>query len=239
MSRSARPVEFFRVWSAEMAYVLGYWWADGYMRRRKDTGAHLIEFASIDQAHLKMIAQTVGEAPSLRKVSGTTNCYEIEFCSKEMYNDLLALGGMPNKSNVIGFPIIPPELLVHFVRGFVDGDGTLAWNGDRPILQIYSGSKQLLFEMAAAIELQTGIPAPNIVANRALWHLKWSTTRAKCLAAWLYTENVGLALERKAVIAERFLQWQPRKRPERGTITEEMRWRFAAYFSAKESDPNA
>lgn len=234
MARTARPVEFFRVWSAEMAYVLGYWWADGYMRHRRDTGAHLIEFASIDREHLVKIVQAVGESPSLRKVSGTLNCYEIEFCSKEMYYDLIALGGMPNKSNTIGFPSVPSELLVHFVRGFVDGDGTLAWNSDRPILQIYSGAKHLLEKMAIAIEEQTGIPAPNIVANRKLWCLKWSTIRAKCLAAWLYVENPGIALERKAAIAADFLSWQPKKRPERGTITEGMRRRFAAYLPPEE-----
>lgn len=125
-------------------------------------------------------------------------------------------------------------MLAHFVRGFVDGDGTFAWNSDRPILQIYSESQQLLEDMAKAIEEQTGIPASNIVANRALWNLKWSTIRAKCLAAWLYVENPGLALNRKAVIATKFLNWQPKKRPERGTITEEMRARFGAYLPPQE-----
>lgn len=234
MARSARSVDFFRVWSPAMAYVLGYWWADGYMRHRKDTGAHLVEFASNDREHLETIDRTVSESASLRKISGSSSCYEIEFCSKEMYNDLLVLGGMPNKSNVIGFPSVPSELLVHFVRGFVDGDGTLAWNGDRPVLQIYSGSKQLLERMATAIEEQTSIPAPNVVPNRSLWYLKWSTTRAKCLAAWLYFDNAGLALDRKAAVAARFLEWQPKKRPERGTITDGMRQRFARYLPSEE-----
>jgi hypothetical protein len=213
-----------------MAYVVGYWWADGYMRHRLDNGAHIVEMASVDKEHLLALADTIDAKYSLRKVKAVGECYSVEFCNRGLYEDLLALGGMPNKSNVIGFPSIPEEHLVHFVRGFVDGDGTLAWNGDRPVLQIYSGSKQLLTDMAAAIERQTGIPAPNVVANRALWYLKWSTVRAKCLAAWLYVENPGLALERKARIAERFLQWQPKKRPERGTITDEMRLRFAVYL---------
>jgi hypothetical protein len=234
MSHAARSVDFFRVWSPEMAYVLGYWWADGYMRHREDNGAHLVEISSNDREHLELIAQTIGGKHGFHKVSGTLSCYEIEFCSKELYNDLLALGGMPNKSNVIGFPSVPTDLIIHFVRGFVDGDGTLAWNGDRPVLQIYSGSSQLLRDMALAIEEQTGIPAPNVVANRALWYLKWSTTRAKCLAAWLYVENPGIALDRKAAIAARFLDWQPKKRPERGTITEGMRERFAAYLPPQE-----
>jgi hypothetical protein len=234
MGRTARHVAFFRAWSPAMAYVLGYWWADGYMRIKRNTGAHLIEFASVDHVHLLAIADVVGEKCDVRKIRRGSDCYGMEFCSKEMYYDLIALGGMPNKSNVIGFPAIPDEFLVHFVRGFVDGDGTLAWNGDRPVLQIYSGSKRLLEDMVAAVAQQTAIPAPNIVPNRSLWYAKWSTTRAKCLAAWLYIDNPGLALDRKAAIAANFLDWQPKKRPERGTITTGMRKRFAAYLPPEE-----
>jgi LAGLIDADG-like domain len=234
MAHTARPVEFFRAWSAEMAYVLGYWWADGYMRVKRNTGAYLVEIASVDREHLLALAATIGEKADYRKITAKSACYGVEFCSKEMYHDLLALGGMPNKSNVIDFPSIPAEYLAHFVRGFIDGDGTLVWNGDRPVIQIYSGSKQLLEKMAAAIELQIRIPAPNVVANRTLWYIKWSTIRAKCLAAWLYVENPGIALDRKAAIAADFLSWQPKKRPERGTITEGMRRRFAAYLPPEE-----
>jgi hypothetical protein len=82
--------------------------------------------------------------------------------------------------------------------------------------------------------VQTGIPAPNIVANRTLWYVKWSTIRAKCLAAWLYVENPGLALDRKAAIATDFIAWQPKKRPHTGTITEAMKLRFAAYLPPEE-----
>lgn len=234
MGRPPRKVDFFCRWTPGMAYVLGYWWADGYMRVKRSTTAHIIEFSSVDQGHLLAIGQTVGGKFDYRKIKAQNDCHGIEFCSKEMYHDLLALGGMPNKSNVIGFPSVPAEHLVHFVRGFVDGDGTLAWNGDRPVLQIYSGSKHLLEKMAEAIEEQTGIPAPNVVPNRALWYLKWSTIRAKCLAAWLYVENPGLALDRKAAIATDFLNWQPRKRPHTGTITEAMRLYFADYLPPEE-----
>jgi hypothetical protein len=213
-----------------MAYVLGYWWADGYMRIHPTTKAHLIEIASVDRENLELMAQAIGGTYHIRKVTAISECYDITFCSVQMYNDLLALGGMPNKSNVIGFPNVPAECLAHFVRGFVDGDGTLAWNGDRPILQIYSGSHQLLLDMAKAIEQATGIPAPNVVANRALWCIKWSTTRAKCLAAWLYNEHSGLALARKAAIAQNFLQWQPGRKPNADTITEGMRQKFATYL---------
>ena len=231
MGRPPRSADFFRSWSPTMAYVLGYWWADGCMRIKRNTGAHTIEIASNDLDHLEEIARQIGGNYDLRKVSLLSNTYSVAFCSKEMYQDLEALGGTPRKSRTIGFPTVPTELLPHFVRGVIDGDGTLAWNGDRPVLQIYSGSHQFLVDLVGAVETETGIPAPNITANRDNWYIKWSTTRAKCLVGWLYFGNPGLALERKAAIAARFLEWQPKKRPEHGTITEAMRQNFPAYLS--------
>jgi hypothetical protein len=218
------------MWTPEMAYVLGYWWADGCMRVKRNTGAHEIEIASNDRDHLETIAQVIGGKCFLRKVSPQANTYVISFCSKEMYQDIAAHGGTPHKSRTIGFPDVPPELLPHFIRGVVDGDGTLAWNGDRPILQVYSGSQEFLKNLVISVEQGTGIPAPALQANRDNWTVKWSTIRAKCLVAWLYIDNPGLALERKAAIAARFLAWQPRKKPERGTITDEMRRKFPGYL---------
>jgi hypothetical protein len=229
MGRPPRYADFFRVWTPETAYVLGYWWADGYMYL-KPHGAHEIEIASNDREHLQTIAETIGGKYTLRRVSVSSNCYEIAFCSKEMYQDLARLGGTPRKSRTTILPTVPPSLLPHFVRGVVDGDGTLAWNGDRPILQIYSSSQQFLTGLISSVERGTGIPAPSPQANRENWTVKWSTIRAKCLVAWLYVDNPGLALGRKAAIAARFLEWQPRKQPEKGTITTAMRLNFPAYL---------
>jgi hypothetical protein len=216
MARPPRHADFFRVWTPEMAYVLGLWWTDGCMRIKSNTGAHEFEIASNDREHLESIAQTIGGNYGLRKVFKDSHCYKITFCSKEMYQDILAHGGTPRKSRTIGFPYVPPELLPHFVRGVVDGDGTLAWNGDRPVLHIYSGSRQFLFDIAAAIEHTTGMYAPNVNANRALWYIKWSTVRAKSLASWLYFDNPGIALDRKRAIATKFLEWPSNRHSREG-----------------------
>lgn len=213
-----------------MAYVLGYWWADGCMYLKPCTSAHEIRLASNDRQHLETVAQVVGAKYDLRKVAVTANTYVVSYCSKEMFRDLEALGGSPHKSRTIGFPAVPSMLLAHFVRGVIDGDGTLSWNAGKPIVQIYSGSPAFLEALVAAVEQSTGIPAPRLSTNRANWYVKWSTIRAKCLVAWLYLDNPGLAMERKAVIATRFIEWQPKKRPSKGTITETMRSRFAKYI---------
>lgn len=230
MARPANVVPFFRVWTPEMAYVLGYWWADGCMRIKVNTTAHLIEIASNDLDNLYGMAAAIGTNYYLRRVSPKSNTFVISFCSKEMYRDLEAIGGTPAKSRTIGFPVVPSELLAHFVRGVVDGDGTLSWNAGKPIVQIYSGSPVFLEVLAVAVERDTGIPAPCLSTNRSNWYIKWSTMRAKCLVAWLYLDNSGLAMERKAAIATQFVEWQPKKRPLKGTITDNMRSRFAKYI---------
>lgn len=230
MGRPARSADFFRVWTPAMAYVLGYWWTDGCMRIKRNTTAHEIQIASNDRDHLVLMAETIGGNYDLRKVSVTANAYVISFCSKEMYQDILAHGGTPRKSRTIGFPDISDDFLPHFVRGVIDGDGSLVWNGDRPVIYIYSGSSAFLEQLGIAVEKVIGIPSPNLTPNRNNYYIKWSTTRAKCLVAWLYKQHRGLALERKATIAEAFLQWHPKKRPEQGTITDEMRRNFPDYL---------
>lgn len=230
MARPAREANFFRIWSPNMAYILGYWWADGHMRIKKNTGAHEIAIASNDWEHLTVMAACIGEKYYLRRVLQNADTFSAEFCSKQMFQDIEAHGGTPAKSKTIKFPDVPTEYVAHFVRGVIDGDGTLAWNGIRPVIQIYSGSREFLEKLATEVERATGIPAPNIAANRANWYLKWSTIRAKCLAAWLYEINEGLALPRKAAIAAQFIDWQPRKRPAQKMITEVMQQNFSLYL---------
>src|SRR5262245_9261495 len=117
VARPPRYADFFRVWTPEMAYVLGYWWADGLIYIKPGTTAHEVRIASNDLDHLLIIAQTINHTYDLRKVSLLSNTYVLTFCSVEMYRDIERHGGTPRKSRTIGFPTIPAELLPHFVRG--------------------------------------------------------------------------------------------------------------------------
>ena len=56
------------------------------------------------------------------------NRVRLLFCSKEMAADLADKGCFNNKSLVLTFPNekqVPDELVRHFLRGYVDGDGCL------------------------------------------------------------------------------------------------------------------
>lgn len=52
--------------------------------------------------------------------------YKLIFASKEMGQDLINHGCIPNKSLVLKFPNIKSNLVNHFIRGYFDGDGCVS-----------------------------------------------------------------------------------------------------------------
>jgi hypothetical protein len=108
-----------------MAYVLGFFAADGNMLRNK-RGGHFIEFQVTDKQVLVDIRNAVGSSHKLtarnRSEKWKTN-YRLQIGSKEWFSDLLQLGFTPAKSNTLKFPHVPIKMLPDFVRGYFDGDG--------------------------------------------------------------------------------------------------------------------
>ena len=120
--------DFFKKWTPEMAYVLGYFAADGSMIRN-NRGAHFIEFTSIDKSLVLLVRRALSSSHTisvrLARLSTHKISYRIQIGSKEMFNDLRSFGFMQNKSNTIRLPKIPQEYFGDFVRGYFDGDGNV------------------------------------------------------------------------------------------------------------------
>lgn len=116
---------FFKVWTHEMAWVLGLFVTDGTVSEK----AHSISFAQKDERLLKIVAKYM-EADYVISQRGKTRAVPLLLInSKEIKNDLANLGITSNKSLTVPFPQIPEEFLGSFIRGVVDGDGYVAPNG--------------------------------------------------------------------------------------------------------------
>lgn len=109
-----------------MAYVLGYFAADGSMSLNT-RGAHFIEFVSTDQSLIQQVRRAVGSTHSVtvrdRGGANWKTQYRLQIGSKEWFADLSCLGFTQAKSNTLQFPNIPEALIGGFVRGYFDGDG--------------------------------------------------------------------------------------------------------------------
>lgn len=111
-----------------MAYVLGFFAADGYMWT-SSRGAKFFGFQITDKELLytirKHLESTHKISARLGKKKGWSDCYRLQIGSLEMFEDLLRLGMTPAKSNTLLFPTIPPKYQPAFVRGYFDGDGNV------------------------------------------------------------------------------------------------------------------
>ncbi len=117
--------DFFSKWAPEMAYVLGFWFADGDMKHDK---SYRIRFTSKDVEHLYLIREVVSSTNpvfQVKKYGRLENAFGLTFHSKKMYYDLSILGGKRNKSTYLVFPTVPTKFLPDYIRGYFDGDGSV------------------------------------------------------------------------------------------------------------------
>lgn len=192
-----------------MAYVLGFWFADGYIS--KGTTYQIIGFTSKDYEHLCIIRDLMASKHKIRvKTDGS---YEFIMGSKICWLDLQQLGGQCAKSLVIRMPQVPSEYVRHFVRGYIDGDGYVCFDSTFgiPLICIYSGSQEFLNEMATVINTNAGVGIATVYKckDKAPF-IKYTGIKAKHLVRG-YTRIGDIPLQRKADVARMFNEWQPSK----------------------------
>lgn len=114
---------FFKVIDCESkAYWLGFLYADGCVRELVGKARVEIGLKAGDLLHLeKFVASLEGDIPVKKSSQG--GC-RLSISCTEMTVDLIRHGCIPNKTyHMISIPKLQKELIRHFIRGFLDGDG--------------------------------------------------------------------------------------------------------------------
>lgn len=123
--------DFFSVIDTEeKAYWLGFLYADGCIceRRRGDKIKSMfleIGLKRSDEEHLLKFAKSIryeNVKLTYRTINGSETVRIQIFCTK-MCRDLIKHGCTPRKSLILKPPILDDNLITHFIRGYVDGDG--------------------------------------------------------------------------------------------------------------------
>lgn len=120
---------FKKIDTEEKAYVLGFFFADGYNSETQ------LEFSQIEQDEdilVKINSALKSDIPLYSYKNSSGNIKKVlRISSREMCKDISLLGGIKNKSLILQFPTcVPDSLIHHFIRGYFDGDGCI-WNGKR------------------------------------------------------------------------------------------------------------
>lgn len=120
----------------EKAYWLGMLYADGYITSYHKKGdGYCVELCLKDKEHIEKFIKFLGdkEHKPTKKIVKLNEKEFIEWrynvYSKQLSTSLIKNGCLENKSLILTFPnedIVPKNLLCHFIRGYTDGDGTVA-----------------------------------------------------------------------------------------------------------------
>ncbi|MBU4274629.1 hypothetical protein KKE19_02340 [Patescibacteria group bacterium] len=192
--------DFFKKWTPEMAYVLGFFTADGTMIKNK-RGAHFIEFEITDKDLLYKIRELFGSNHKIaerKRNNKWKKAFRLQIGSKEMFNDLLKLGLMPAKSKIIDLPKIPDQYFSHFVRGYFDGDGNvLSGYFKKPDRKNKSYTLRTRFTSGSRLILDNlKIKLGNIVGtdgsvnvSENTWRLNYGVNDSKKLFKFMYNNN--------------------------------------------------
>ena len=184
--------DYFKTWSAEMAYFLGLIAADGHVSHKnnllminlKQTDHQIIE-------NLKNALAYDGPIYTINKKDGQPqSCLTVS--SKEITKDLNNLGLSGNKTYDLDWVVgIPDEFVSHFVRGVFDGDGCTHLNTEKQnYCSTIVGTFKLTENIKKNYEIYSEKKSGYLNKRGAVQYLEFNGRyNALAFLNWIYTDS--------------------------------------------------
>lgn len=206
-----------------MAYVLGFFAADGYITVNK-RGGQFWCIQITDEELLRSIKEVIKAEHKisirLPKKINENILYRLQIGSIEMCDDLRKLGFSERKTKSLAIPNVPKKYFSHFVRGYFDGDGNV-WSGlihkNRKTYTLViqtvftSCSCEFLEKMREKLQ-EFGIERGVLIQGRRekgnYYRLKYSVLNTLKLCNFMYNDigTSKLFLKRKKDVFEKYIK---------------------------------
>ena len=216
--------DFFKRWTSEMSYVLGYVTADGCIAVSKDRKKNpfTLNITSAEKKHLCRLRNALGSEHKIGKKSGGSSniiAYQLQIRNPIITKDLINLGISPRKTYNLNPIKVPDKYFPDFVRGFFDGDGSVyIYEVNRaPQIKASFCSSSLSFiaklnqDLCRKIEiaLKTIHGGKSKRRKIPLYYVDFYIDDCEKLAKFMYGNNPTLYFPRKRRVFER---WKSIKR---------------------------
>lgn len=218
--------DFFKKWTNEMAYTLGYIYADGSLEDASYLRGKYFKVTSVERKNIEKIRDWMNSKHTIIEIkpllASRKTRYILRIGSHEIYNDLIKLGLYPNKSLTIKFPVIPKKFFGDFIRGYFDGDGCVRiWRTKgkkqelilRKLCTVFtSGSKEFLQGLADKVSESIGTNQQKVYDGHESYMLSYSTGDSVKLFKFMYGKvKKSVYLERKADIYKWYFELRPQR----------------------------
>lgn len=213
--------DWIRSWTEESSYLLGFWWADGYISFRKDSRRvnsfrTVFGFVNTDLELMEKIGAIVGRHPKIHTPNSKTRsqCYYINAQSKEVFDWLYSMTRTVRKSSChTSLPDVPNHLFHHFIRGFFDGDGSIFvkkyenrhGRESRSLCTAFSAGLDtgtFLEDMADRIRAFVPLGVKKVTAGTSR-KLQFNQRDSRLLCEWMY-RDATIFMKRKKTVWDSF-----------------------------------
>lgn len=210
---------FENINTEESAYWLGFIYADGYIvKNEKDKKHHNyelgIELQDIDINHLKKFNTIFNNYYKIIKRERKMDALDIlnnkeitnrinktcliRIYNKKIVNDLINNGIIQNKTNSNIFPIINnKDMFLHFLRGYIDGDGSYVIDNKNRFIITIQGNNKDCFEYISKKLLDDFNIHCSIIKDRNCWKLCIRRKQEVLNLIDLMFNNANIYLDRK------------------------------------------
>lgn len=201
--------KFFDVWTPEMAYILGFFYADGSLEYAPTIRGKYVRFTSCDKDILMLIKNALHSDHPLhmRTPQSGNNSFMLRIGDQILFERLQTFGATTNKSLTMKFPNVPKDYLSDFLRGYFDGDGCVfieykkLVNGSKSVKRLHtsftSGSNRFLEEIHYLLKSKLSIES-KLYKNNNTYQIRYNTKSSIKLFTFLYQNtNNKIMLNRK------------------------------------------
>lgn len=211
-------------WTPSLAYVIGLIATDGNLSK---DGRH-ITMRSSDLDLLETFKTCLGLKNSIAQSHNNgyakKPCYRVQFSNVRFYRWLLEIGLFPAKTYTLGEIKVPDQYFRDFLRGHLDGDGSVFTYLDtynfykgrnythlRLYVKFISASPEHIKWLYRTLINLTGFKAsltsrkPREIKHVPMWEIKISKKESIKLLNWIYYQPDLPCLKRKKQLATKIL----------------------------------
>jgi hypothetical protein len=199
---------FFQEWNRESAYWIGFTLADGNIINEGHRHHVRWHLSMVDVSHLELLKRYLDCEIDVR-IENEKMCY-LSVAGEKICNDLVNMHIVPNKSYKDEVVAPPKVYFWHFLRGFIDGDGSITYK-ETPrtfVVTIYVGpyNKQQFLWFKSNLERRCF--NPNVQITDKMHVLTFRTQESKDLCHFMYQGSKDLRLKRKYLNYLKIKRWQ-------------------------------
>lgn len=203
---------FATIDTEEKAYWLGFLYADGCVRVLNGKANVSIGLNPKDRDHLEKFKTCLESNVPIREYSHPKGLYKTSIitmnCTKMAY-DLIDLGCIPNKTyEKIQIPNIVESLKIHFIRGFLDGDGWISIKKHTigASIGMVSNYKEILLDIKQILD-NNGIISILRKEKRGHHTLNIGKRSEQIKFLKLIYDNPSIYLDRKYKNSQEIMKW--------------------------------